>query len=152
MRKKYAFLILALMIVCGAIVWLNRPAYQIQDQASCVELHPLDNVSFDLKADRKGGTLQIKNDTDSYLVIDFWEKPIQLEVLQEDGWHRILPGKIWPLAAEAIPKNSTYSLDFEWRDVIGGPLKQGTYRGILYFGDQHSEIYTYNLEKEFCVD
>lgn len=152
MRKKCIFLILALVIVCGAMAWLNRPAYQIHDEASSVELNPLDHVSFKLEADRKGGTLQIQNDADGYLVIDFWRKPIQFEILREDGWHRILPAKTWAVTTEAIPENSTYSLDFKWRDVIGGTLKPGTYRAILYFGDGHTEIYTYSQEKEFRVD
>ena len=110
----------------------------------------LDGVAFEISSDRKSGHIQIENNTMHYIVTDFHRYPIHVEIQKDDGWHRILSTKMIFTPSNAIAENETYSLDFSWKDFIGGSLKPGKYRAILFFGDGKSEDF-YSTAAEFQV-
>lgn len=154
MRKKVivTFLVLILLSV-GLYAWVNRVNYEISDTISDVEVKPMDGVSFTIEANGKEGRLQIENNSSHYIVIDLSRKPIDIEIQKEDGWHRLSAHNIVSAEAYAIAEGTTYALDFDWRNFVDGPLKAGTYRAILYFGDGTVEPYdAYSIVTEFRVD
>lgn len=153
MRKKIIFPMFFLMVITlGMYMWLNRINYDIYEKRSNTEANPKDGIHFTIEANKKNGSLHIENNSDRYIVIDFGRKPIHIEIQQGDGWHRILSHKSVNGEPCAIPEGTTYSLDFTWRNFVNGPLKPGNYRAVLYFGDGISEIYTYSVMAEFCID
>ena len=127
--------------------------YEIYDTISDVEINPVDGVNFQIEANRKEGSLEIENNSNHYIVIEFSRKPIKIEIRKEDGWHRLSAHNIVRAEPCAIPEGTTYSLDFDWRNFVDGPLKAGNYRAILYFGDGIVELYdAYSISTEFCVE
>ena len=138
-------LIFAILLVC-----LNRSGYEINDDVSSTKTGPLDGVGFEINADRKNGSIHIENNADHYIVIDFHSYPIHIEIQKDDGWHRLLSTKMIFSPSTAISENETYSLDIKWKDFIGGTLKPGNYRAILFFGDGVSSTF-YSTAAEFQV-
>ena len=154
MKKRIIVSLIVLISISVCLcVWLNRVNYEVYDNISNAEINPLDGVNFKVDADRKTGNLQIENCSDQYIVIDFSRKPIVIEIQKEDGWHRLNSNNIVQAEPCAIPEGTTYSLDFDWRNFIDGPLKAGNYRAILRFGDGIIDLYdAYSIVTEFCVD
>ena len=143
-------LILSSVVVC---VWVNRVNYDVCEDVSNAEINPMEGIDFKIDANRKQGNIQIENNSDSYIVIEFSRKRIQIEIQKEDGWHKLIANNIVQAEPCAIPEGTTYSLDFEWRNFVDGPLKSGNYRAILYFGDGIVKPYDfYSVTTEFCVD
>ena len=155
MKKRIIVpLIVLILILAGVCVWINRAAnYDVCEEVSNVEINPIEGIDFRINANRKRGNIQIENNSDNYIVIDFTSKRIQIEVQKEDGWHRLTAYNIVQSMACAITEGTTYSLDFEWRNFIDGPLNPGNYRAILYFGDGNVELYDfYSVATEFCIE
>lgn len=154
MKKRIMILLIVLILISvGLCAWINRVNYEIYDNISNAEINPIDGVSFVVDANRKTGNLQIKNYSDHYIVTEFSRKPIVIEIQKEDGWHRLKSNNIVRAEPCAIPEGTTYSLDFDWRNFIDGPLKAGNYRAILYFGDGIVKLYdAYSVVTEFCID
>lgn len=154
MKKRIIVSLIVLISISVCLyAWVNRVNYEVYDNISNVEINPLDGVSFKVDANRKTGNLQIENCSDHYIVTDFSRKPIVIEIQKDDGWYRLNANNIVQAEPCAIPKGTTYSLDFDWRNFIDGPLKPGNYRAILYFGDGIVELYdAYSVETEFCID
>lgn len=155
MRKAiiYSLISICIIAIIGLFIWQSRINYTIDEALSNTELKPLDGVSFTITADKKKGSLQIENNYNHYIVIEFSRKPIQIEIKKEDGWHKIRANNIVRAEPCAIPEGTTYSLDFNWRNFIDGPLKAGNYRAVLYFGDGEVELYdAYSVATEFCID
>lgn len=142
------FVILILFVVLLALT--SRTGYDIYEDVSYTEITPLDGVTFEINSGRKSGHIQIENNTKHYIVTDFHRYPIHVEIQKDDGWHRILSTKMIYSPSNAISENETYSLDFSWKDFIGGSLKPGKYRAILFFGDGNSEDF-YSTAAEFHV-
>ena len=151
-KRVWLSLVFLIGISVGLYAWFNRINYDIYEKISNIKVNPKDGIHFTIDADKKDGTLHIENNSDRYIVIDFDRKPIQIEIQQEDGWHRLLSHKSVNAEPCAIPEDTTYSLDFTWRNFINGPLKPGNYRALLFFGDGISEIYTYSVTTEFCIN
>ncbi len=151
--KKTVIITSVILILIFAILlaWLNRSGYEIHEDVSSTEITPLDGVNFEINADKKNGSIQIENNTAHYIVVDFHSHPLHLEIQKEDGWHQLLSTKMIFLPAEPISENETYSLDFKWKYFIGGSLKPGNYRAILFYGDGVSEIF-YSTAAEFRVE
>ena len=149
--KKIIITVFVLLILFVVLLTLtNQTGYDIYEDVSRTEITPLDGVSFEISSDRKSGHIQIENNTMHYIVTDFHRYPIHVEIQKDDGWHRILSTKMIFTPSNAIAENETYSLDFSWKDFIGGSLKPGKYRAILYFGDGKSEDF-YSTAAEFQV-
>lgn len=152
MKKRIIIpLIVLVLFFIGLYAWINRINYDVYENISNVEINPVEGVDFHIDATRKSGNLKIENNSDRYIVIEFGRKRIQIEIQKEDGWYPIVAHNIVHAEPCAIPENSTYSLDFTWRNFIDGPLKPGKYRAILFFGDKMSEVYTYSATTEFSV-
>ena len=154
MKKRIMIILIVLILISACLcIWENRVNYEVYDYISITETKPLDGVSFKVNANRKTGELQIENHSDHYIVIEFSRKPVVVEIQKEDGWHRLNSNNIVQAEPCAIPEGTTYSLDFDWRNFIDGPLKAGNYRAILYFGDGIVDLYdAYSVVTEFCVD
>ena len=154
MKKKQIIpLIVLILIVVGVCVWMNRVNYDVCEDTSNVEINPLEGIDVKIDAKRKQGNIQIENNSNNYIVIDFSQRRIQIEIQKEDGWHKLTANNIVQAQPCAIPEGTTYSLDFEWRNSVDGPLKSGNYRAILYFGDGTVKPYDfYSVTTEFCVE
>ena len=142
MRKKWYIIgAILLIVIAGLFWWDNHCAYEIETMASNVEENSPINVDFAISADRRDGKLQIINNGEGYIVFDLSSKPIHFEVKEDDGWHRIISHRIWQEVPAAVSQhneydvNVGYSLEFKWREVLGGKLKPGEYRAIFYYGD-----------------
>jgi len=153
MKKIIISLIVLILISVCIYAWVNRVNYEVYDNISNADINPMDGVSFKVNANRKNGSLQIDNHSDHYIVIEFSRKPIAIEIQKDDGWHRLNSNNIVRAEPCAIPEGTTYSLDFDWKNFIDGPLKAGNYRAILYFGDGIVELYdAYSVATEFRID
>lgn len=154
MKKRIIIpLIVLILFSIGVCVWINRVNYDVCEDISNVEINPMDGIDFKIDANRKQGNIRIENNSNHYIVIDFSRKRIQIEIQQEDGWHELIGNNIVRAEPCAIPEGTTYSLDFDWRNFVDGPLKSGNYRAILYFGDGIVKPYDfYSVATEFCVE
>lgn len=156
MKKKQAIPVIVLILILigvGVCVWMNRAKYDICEDISNAEINPMEDVDFKIDANRKQGSIQIENNSDNYIVIDFNIRKIRIEIQEEDGWHELIANHIVWAETYAIPEGTTYTLDFDWRDFVGGPLKPGNYRAILYFGDGTVQTYDfYSVATEFCIE
>ena len=141
MKKKIIIIIIMLLVIfASAFAVSNRSKYIIRDTISNLEINSLANIELEIKADRRNCTINIQNKSDGNIVFDFTQRPMVIEIWQDDGWHEIVSTKytIWP--TEAVSKHSEYSFDIEWKDLIDGVLKPGKYRAIFYYGDQKVEV------------
>lgn len=152
-RKSITFFLILCLVAVGVLIWQNHIGYTIDGELSNTELKPLEGVTFTIIADKKDGFLQIENNSDHYIVIEFSRKPIQIEIQKEDGWHRLRANNIVQAEPCAIPEGATYSLDFDWKNFVNGPLKPGNYRAVLYFGDGVVDLYNaYSVAADFSVN
>lgn len=156
MRKKWYIIgAILLIVIAGLFWWDNRLTYEIDQKVSDIEENSPLNVDFAISADKRGGKLQIINNGEGYIVFDLSSKPIHFEVKEDDGWHRIISHRIWQEAPAAVSQhneydvNVGYSLEFKWREVLGGKLKPGEYRAIFYYGD--GEVKEYEFFKQICM-
>lgn len=154
MKKKQIIpLIVLILIFIGVYVWINRVNYDVCEDTSNVEINPLEGIDVKIDANRKQGNIQIENNSNNYIVIDFSRRRIQIEIQKEDGWHKIIANNIVRAEPCAIPEGTTYSLDFDWRNFVDGPLKSGNYRAVIYFGDGIVKSHDfYSITTEFCVE
>jgi hypothetical protein len=125
----------AAVILAGVFFWMSRSGYQIDENASDVQPNSLEGITFAIEGSRRGGHLEIRNDSYNYIVIEFSRRPVEIQILEDDGWHTLETSRIWRTEPGAVTKGTDYTLDFSWREVLGGSLKPGRYRGVLYYGD-----------------
>ena len=150
-RRTAAVVLAALIALACRFAWVYRSHYEIYDAVSNASLNPLGGVAVEMKATQTDGVLYIQNESDHYIVFDFMRWPFEVEVLEEDGWHRVLQFKLLWRTTEFVQAHEMFSFDFSWNDLIEGRLRPGMYRVIFYFGDGHVD-YPYSVAQEFQID
>lgn len=155
MKKRWIILLFALLLTALALCvwnWYRSEHYEIDPRVSTWEENALPGVEVQIAATRKTCALTVKNNADHYIVVDICEKPMKIEILREDGWHRLQAYTGRPNILEAVPEGSVLEETFPWRELVGAGLKPGTYRAIFYHGDGKLEIWDwYSSAVEFTV-
>ena len=155
MKKRWIILFFALMLEALAVCmwdWYRGDRYEVDSRVSDWEENAMPGVELQIEATRKTCALTVRNNADHYIVVDFPEKPMKIEILREDGWHRLQVYTGRPNILEAVPEGSVLEETFSWRELLGARLKPGTYRAIFYHGDGKLDIWDwYSSAVEFTV-
>ena len=152
MKKKY--IVLLLLVVLAVFLYaliFGLPGYDVWKEPSDFEPNPKEGVSFTISANRSEGKITVVNNSDRYLTLEFTRKAPRIEVWQEDGWHRILSNKHYFAEPWAVGKGESYTHTVKWSKLLGGNLKPGSYRAILFHGDGMEDVYHYSTICEFTV-
>lgn len=155
MKKWIILLFVLLLAVLGWLTWdwYRGDRYEIDPAVSNWEENALYGVAVQVEATRRTCELKVKNNSAHYIVVDFVKKPMKIEVLEEDGWHRLQAYTGQPNILEAVPERATLEEEFSWRELLGARLKPGTYRAIFYHGDGKLEIWDwYSSAVEFIIE
>ena len=144
MKKRWIILFFVLLLAALAVCvwdWYRGDRYEVDPAVSNWEENALYGVAVRVEATRKTCTLKVENNADHYIVVDFAKKPMKIEVLEEDGWHRLQAYTGRPNILEAVPERTALETEFSWRELLGARLKPGTYRAVFYHGDGKLEIW-----------
>ena len=155
MKNKWVLLIFALLLAVLVFClwdWYRGDRYEIDPQVSNWTENAMPGVKVRIEATRKTCSLTVENGADHYIVVDIPEKPMKIEVLQPDGWHRLQAYTGRPNILEAVPEGAALKETFSWRELLGARLKPGTYRAVFYHGDGKLNIWDwYSIAVEFTV-
>ena len=152
MKKRY--LVLLVFLFSTAVLYamfIGLPGYEVWNEPSSFEANPKEGVSFTISANRSEGEITIVNNSERYLTLEFSRKAPRIEVWQEDGWHRILSNKHYFAEPWAVGQEEGYTHTVKWSKLLGGNLKPGSYRAILFHGDGMEDVYYYSTICEFTV-
>lgn len=156
MKRRSPIFLLTVLILLAASIFMycsSRPTYTISEDISTIDQNSLEGVTFSVKANRKQCEIIIKNETDTYLVLDFQPKPFTVEILQEDGWHELVSSQLYIGDTESVTQDETFTKDFLWKDFLQSNLKPGTYRAVLRYGDGKLARWDwYTIAAEFTVE
>jgi len=152
MKKRY--LIILLLAFAAAVLYamfVGMPGYEIWQEPSAFEPNPMEGVAFSLTANRRECEVSIENNGERYVTLEFSRKPIRIEKLEDDGWHRILTQKHFFAEPWVVGVGDRYDLTIKWSKLLGGNLKPGSYRAILFHGDGWEDVYYFSTIYEFTV-
>jgi len=135
MRRTWLVIgLMVLVLLAVTVVVRSLPENPVEETVStCTEL-PLDGVWLELEATPQDCMLTIHNDNPHYIVFDLTQYPLRLELLQSDGWHRVLPERFQVLPTSSIPAQMEYTVMFRWKEQYAHTLADGTYRVLFYYG------------------
>lgn len=139
------------LVYIAALLWFREPTYWIEESVSSYEASPMSGVSFDLEANRSRGWVTIENQGAEHLTFCLRDQPIDIEKLEEDGWHRLCSTKPQPARVEAVSQGGSYQCEFSWKEWMGGNLSPGKYRAIFHHGTGSTEFYVYSMDAEFTI-
>ena len=152
MKKRYLVLLLlgALAVLLYALIF-GFPGYEVWREPSDFTPNPKEGVVVTLDANRSRGTVTFNNSGDRYITLEFSRKAPRIEVLQEDGWHRILSNKHYFAEPWLVGTGESYTHTVKWNKLLGGNLKPGSYRAIFFYGDGREDPFGFSSICEFTV-
>ena len=132
---------IALAVSLVFCVWYIRHDYLIDELESTVQVQPVEGISLYAEADRRHLKLMVDGQNENAIVFDMTNA--HFEILREGKWHKLFPKvdkAAWP--HEVANRNEVTTFDYKMKDLVGRPLRPGTYRLVLdYEGSGFSCFY-----------